>query len=76
MTRICVCFSVSLLTWDTTLGYGGGHDLTSWSFKTLTNDPQGMQWFAEGDLIVGTKSCVGDAVKKLGGYSDGCSGPG
>lgn len=55
----------------------GCGDLTYWTFKTLTDDPQGYQWYAEGDLPVGTKACVGRAVVSAGGASpDGCTGSG
>lgn len=55
----------------------GCGDLTYWTFETLTDDPQGYQWYAEGDLPVGTKACVGRAVVSAGGASpDGCTGSG
>ena len=55
----------------------GCGDLTKWSFKTLTNDPNGYQWFASGDLPIGTKACVGRAVVSAGGQSaSGCTGAG
>ncbi|KAH0350013.1 hypothetical protein KCU81_g2830, partial [Aureobasidium melanogenum] len=55
----------------------GCGDLTYWTFKTLTDDPQGYQWYAKGDLPVGTKACVGRAVVSAGGASpDGCTGAG
>ncbi|KAH0172234.1 hypothetical protein KCU67_g1814, partial [Aureobasidium melanogenum] len=47
----------------------GCGDLTDWTFKTLTDDPQGYQWYAEGDLPIGTKACVGRAVVSAGGAS-------
>lgn len=55
----------------------GCGDLTEWSFKQLTNDPQGYQWYASGNLPIGTKACVGRAVVSAGGASpDGCTGAG
>ncbi|KAI9894505.1 MAG: hypothetical protein M1814_003263 [Vezdaea aestivalis] len=51
--------------------------LNSWSFEHRTNNPQGYQWFAKGDLPIGTKSCVGRAVVSAGGSNvDGRKGPG
>lgn len=50
---------------------------SDWKFKTLQNDPQGYQWFASGNTIVGQKSCVGRAVVSAGGANpDGCTGAG
>ena len=55
----------------------GCGDLTNWSFEPLTNDANGYQWFAQGNLPIGTKSCVGSAVVSAGGGSaDGCTGAG
>ena len=55
----------------------GCGDLTKWSFEARTNDPQGYQWFAKGNLPIGTKGCVGRAVVSAGGASpDGCKGAG
>ncbi|KAK6431021.1 hypothetical protein LTR95_012820 [Oleoguttula sp. CCFEE 5521] len=55
----------------------GCGEVTKWSFKTLTNDPNGFQWFASGNLPVGTKACVGRAAVSAGGSSpDGCTGAG
>ncbi|OQO09623.1 hypothetical protein B0A48_05025 [Cryoendolithus antarcticus] len=44
----------------------GCGEVTKWSFKTLTNDPNGFQWFASGNLPIGTKACVGRAVVSAG----------
>ena len=55
----------------------GCGDLTKWSFEARTNDPQGYQWYAKGNLPIGTKACVGRAVVSAGGASsDGCNGAG
>ena len=53
----------------------GCGDLTAWSFgKTTTN---GFQWYASGNLPIGTKSCVGNALVTAGGSSaSGCTGAG
>ncbi|GIZ39830.1 hypothetical protein CKM354_000319700 [Cercospora kikuchii] len=50
--------------------------LTKWEFKPLTGDPNGYQWSAKGRLPIGTKSCIGNAVKDIGGDADGCKGAG
>lgn len=55
----------------------GCGDLTSWHFDQKTNDPHGYQWYASGNLPIGTKDCVGHAVVSAGGASpDGCNGAG
>ena len=55
----------------------GCGDLTEWSFEPRTNDPNGYQWYAKGNLPIGTKGCVGRAVVSAGGASaDGCTGAG
>nr|OQO23198.1 hypothetical protein B0A51_06264 [Rachicladosporium sp. CCFEE 5018] len=55
----------------------GCGEVTKWSFKALTNDPNGFQWFASGNLPIGTKACVGRAVVSAGGAGpDGCTGAG
>ncbi|KAI9724278.1 MAG: hypothetical protein M1828_003702 [Chrysothrix sp. TS-e1954] len=55
----------------------GCGDLTKWNFELVTNDPQGFQWKATGNLPIGTKACVGRAVVSAGGASpDGCTGAG
>ena len=54
----------------------GCGDLTDWHFKETPTDPN-FQWFAYGNLPVGTKACVGRAVVSAGGQSaDGCTGAG
>lgn len=52
------------------------HSVTSWGFHTLTNDPQGFQWFAKGDTIINQKRCVGAALTHTGGVRGSCSGSG
>ena len=55
----------------------GCGDLTAWQFKNVTGDPHGYQWYASGNLPIGTKACVGRAVVSAGGASpDGCTGAG
>ena len=50
--------------------------LTAWSFQQTPTDPN-YQWFASGNLPIGTKACVGRAVVSAGGQSpDGCTGAG
>lgn len=51
--------------------------VSGWKFENRTNDPNGYQWYASGNLPVGTKACVGRAVVSAGGATaDGCFGPG
>ena len=55
----------------------GCGDMTKWSYKKLIDDPNGYQWYAEGNLPIGTKACVGRAVVSAGGLdADGCTGAG
>ena len=50
--------------------------LTKWSFEWTPNDVK-YQWYAHGRLPIGTKKCVGNAVKSAGGCSAGnCHGAG
>jgi hypothetical protein len=54
----------------------GCGDLTKWKFET-TPDDCCFQWFASGQLPIGTKSCVGNAVESAGASSNGnCHGAG
>ena len=55
----------------------GCGDLTDWKFQTLTNDPDGMQWKATGNLPIGKTACVGRALESAGGNSKSqCTGAG
>ncbi|KAL8678600.1 MAG: hypothetical protein Q9186_005063 [Xanthomendoza sp. 1 TL-2023] len=50
--------------------------LTKWQFKWTPNDVK-YQWYASGQLPVGTKSCVGAATQSAGGKGAGhCKGAG
>ncbi|KAL8784303.1 MAG: hypothetical protein Q9213_004061 [Squamulea squamosa] len=50
--------------------------LTAWKFK-WTPDDVTYQWYASGNLPVGTRSCVGAATQTAGGKKAGhCKGPG
>lgn len=50
--------------------------LTKWGFNYTPNDVK-YQWYAHGQLPVGTVSCIGSAVKSAGGSSSGnCRGAG
>lgn len=71
-------YSVRLEMQMLTLGLNSGcGDLTKWSFQLQTANPQGFQWYAKGNLPIGTKACVGRAVVSAGGSSpDGCTGAG
>ena len=40
--------------------------LTDWSFQYTPKDPT-YQWYAHGNLPIGTKTCVGKAVEHAGG---------
>jgi hypothetical protein len=54
----------------------GCGDVTGWSF-TLTPDDVKYQWYAKGNLPIGTKACVGRAIQSAGGSSaGGCTGAG
>ncbi|KAI5917745.1 hypothetical protein F4810DRAFT_716141 [Camillea tinctor] len=53
----------------------GCGDVTGWGFEYTPNDPD-YDWHAWGRTPIGTKSCVGSAVKKVGGEADGCVGAG
>jgi hypothetical protein len=50
--------------------------VTDWEF-VLTPDDSVYQWYAHGNLPMGTKACIGRALKSAGGSSDGnCHGAG
>ncbi|KAJ8610744.1 hypothetical protein MRB53_038386 [Persea americana] len=50
--------------------------LTSWHFER-TPDDCCFQWYASGNLPIGTKACVGRALESAGGSGDGnCHGAG
>lgn len=52
--------------------------LTKWGFELTPDDPV-YQWYAHGQLPIGTKACVGDAVVAAGGEGttkDDCHGAG
>jgi hypothetical protein len=50
--------------------------LTKWKFEMTPNDCC-FQWYASGQLPIGTKACVGRAVQSAGGSGDGnCHGAG
>ncbi|KAL8893603.1 MAG: hypothetical protein Q9192_005103 [Flavoplaca navasiana] len=50
--------------------------LSLWKFE-WTPDDYKYQWFANGALPLGTKSCVGAATQTAGGkHAGGCKGPG
>ena len=50
--------------------------VTKWTFESTPHDTV-YQWYASGELPIGTKNCVGDAVKKAGGSTSGnCNGAG
>lgn len=56
----------------------GCGDLTGWKFQWTPNDAE-WEWSASGNLPIGTKACVGRAVKTAGGPNasvGGCSGAG
>lgn len=58
---------------DELLGCGA---LTKWKFE-LTPDDCCFQWYATGQLPIGTKACVGRAVESAGGSNkDNCHGVG
>lgn len=53
--------------------------ITEWKFEHITGDPNGYTWKATGNLPIGEKSCVGNAVLTAGGTGatkDGCNGSG
>lgn len=53
-------------------------DLTKWKFE-VTPDDVTYEWFAHGNLPIGTKSCVGEAVVSVGGVLStvgNCNGAG
>ncbi|KAL8701120.1 MAG: hypothetical protein Q9201_005085 [Fulgogasparrea decipioides] len=70
---------------DAKLGANGGglkHEiegcgaLTDWHFEWTPRDVK-YQWYAHGNLPIGTKSCMGNAVKSAGGVDAGhCHGAG
>lgn len=50
--------------------------LTDWGFEWTPNDVK-YQWYAHGNLPIGARHCVGDAVTTAGGSSEGsCHGAG
>lgn len=50
--------------------------ITDWGFEWTPDDVK-YQWYASGNLPIGTKSCMGKAVQSAGGTSDGnCHGAG
>lgn len=50
--------------------------LTDWQFEWTPHDVK-YQWYAHGNLPIGTKSCMGRAVMSAGGSSvDNCHGAG
>ncbi|KAL8770318.1 MAG: hypothetical protein Q9209_003954 [Squamulea sp. 1 TL-2023] len=50
--------------------------LTKWKFERTPDDVK-FQWFASGQLPVGTKNCIGDAARTAGAAGEGnCHGPG
>lgn len=50
--------------------------LTKWKFKWMPDDVT-YQWYATGQLPVGSRSCVGAATQTAGGKDAGhCKGPG
>lgn len=54
----------------------GCGDLTKWKFERTPKDPT-FQWFASGQLPIGTKACVGRAVQSAGASGNGnCHGAG
>jgi hypothetical protein len=54
----------------------GCGDLTKWNFER-TPDDCCFQWYASGQLPIGTKACVGRAVQSAGGSGNGnCHGAG
>ncbi|KAI2629985.1 SGNH hydrolase-type esterase domain-containing protein [Hypoxylon sp. NC1633] len=50
--------------------------VTEWNFEWTPDDVK-FQWYASGQLPIGTKSCVGSALVTAGGADDGnCEGAG
>lgn len=50
--------------------------LTDWHFEWTPNNVK-YQWYAYGNLLIGTKSCMGRAMMSAGGTSVGnCHGAG
>ncbi|KAL9631925.1 MAG: hypothetical protein Q9164_005627 [Protoblastenia rupestris] len=50
--------------------------VTKWKFEWTPDDVK-YQWFASGQLPIGTKLCMGNAVKTAGGSTaDDCHGAG
>ncbi|OIW28741.1 hypothetical protein CONLIGDRAFT_617692 [Coniochaeta ligniaria NRRL 30616] len=54
----------------------GCGSITKWNFEWTPNDVK-FQWYASGQLPIGTKNCVGDALMSAGGSGEGnYHGPG
>jgi hypothetical protein len=54
----------------------GCGDVTGWGFDLTPNDVK-YQWYAHGNLPIGTRACVGRAVQSTGGSTAGsCVGSG
>lgn len=50
--------------------------ITKWKFEPTPHDVK-FQWYAQGRLPMGTKSCTGNALESAGGAGRGnCGGPG
>ena len=51
--------------------------VTGWRFEYYdTPASEGYEWHAWGNLPIGTRRCLGDAVPSSGGFSGGCGGTG
>ena len=51
--------------------------VTGWNFEYNTSpSSDGTEWHAWGKLPIGTRRCVGRAVKSAGGFTGGCGGNG
>jgi hypothetical protein len=49
---------------------GGCGAITKWNFERTPNDVK-FQWYASGQLPIGTKACVGRALQSAGESGDG-----
>ncbi|KAL9634922.1 MAG: hypothetical protein Q9204_002812 [Flavoplaca sp. TL-2023a] len=50
--------------------------LTKWRFEWTPDDVK-FQWYAKGQLPIGTRNCIGDAARTAGAAGEGnCHGPG
>lgn len=50
--------------------------VTNWGFELTPNDVK-YQWYAHGELPIGTKACTGRAVQSAGGSTTAnCNGAG